>query len=177
MKYIKGYEIFESQINAVRVEIPYVSFALKNDKGELDPTKKISGKSKIIDYADRKIVVFDVNGVNVPFYLSTGSGGKKDVEAGKWYPFFGIAKDGWLNKSSGAEINNYYGVDLFRTISQMLNTKIGDVRNDNTIPKVLTKGPHIDFINRDLNPVENGMPDTKVRFYKNLDDLKRKLKV
>jgi hypothetical protein len=59
----------------------------------------------------------------------------------------------------------------------MLNSKIGDVRNDDTIPKVLIKGPHIDFINRDLNPVENGMPDTKVRFYQNLDDLKKKLKV
>ena len=66
MKYIKGYEIFESQISAIRQEIPYESFAKKNDRGELDPTKKITGTSKIIDYADRKIVVFDVNGVNVP---------------------------------------------------------------------------------------------------------------
>jgi hypothetical protein len=57
MKYIKEYKLFESQINAIRQEIPYVSFAKKNDKGELDPTKKISGSSKIIDYADRKIVL------------------------------------------------------------------------------------------------------------------------
>jgi hypothetical protein len=177
MKYVKAYEIFESQVNAVRLEIPYVSFAKKNDKGEFDPTKKISGKSKIIDYASRKIVVFDVNGVNVPFYLSSGTGGKKDVEAGKWYPFFGIAKDGWLNKSTGVEINNYYGVDLFKQISQMLNSKIGDIRGDDTIPKVLTKGLHIDFINRDLSPTENEMPYTKERFYQNLNEFKKKLKV
>ena len=45
----------------------------------------------------------------MPFYLSTGKGGKKDVTSGKWYPIFGIGQDGWLNKLSGTEINNYYG--------------------------------------------------------------------
>jgi len=177
MKYLKEYILFESQINAVRQEIPYVSFAKKNDKGELDPTKKITGTSKIIDYAGRKIVVFDVNCVNVPFYLSSGHGGKKDVQAGKWYPFFGIAQDGWLNKSTSTEINDYYGVDLFKQISQMLNSKIGDVRNDDTIPKVLLKGPHIDFINRDLNPTDNEMSYSKERFDQNLKSFKQKLKV
>jgi len=88
MKHLKTYQLFESSITATRLEIPYETYAKDPQTGGLDPKNKISGKSKIIDYADRKIVVFNVNGIHVPFYLSSGHGGKKDVTSGKWYPFF-----------------------------------------------------------------------------------------
>jgi hypothetical protein len=178
MKHLKTYKIFESSITATRLEIPYETYAIKDPKtGELDPKNKIYGKSKIIDYADRKIVVFSVNGIHVPFYLSSGHGDKKDVKSGKWYPFFGIATDRWLNKSSSSDINDYYGVDLLKQISQSLDSKIGDIRNDSSIPKVSPTGTHIDFINKDLTPVENERPDTKIKFIQNLENLKRKLGV
>jgi len=174
---IRNESLLESNINAVRLEIPYEVYAKDPKTGFLDPKNKISGKSKIIDYADRKIVVFDVNGVHVPFYLSSGHGGKKDVTSGKWYPFFGIATDRWFNKLSSSDINNYYGVDLFKKISQSLDSKIGDIRNDSSIPKVNPFGAHVDFINKDLNPTENGNPDTKIKFNQNLENFKKKLKV
>ena len=178
MRHLKTYKLFESSVTATRLDIPYETYAIKDPKtGELDPNNKISGKSKIIDYADRKIVVFNVNGIHVPFYLSSGHGDKKDVKSGKWYPFFGIAPDRWLNKSSSSDINNYYGVDLLKQISQSLDSKIGDIRNDGSVPKVSPTGPHIDFINKDLTPVENERPDTKIKFIQNLENLKRKLGV
>ena len=178
MKYLKSYKLFESSITATRLEIPYETYAKDPQTGGLDPKNKISGKSKIIDYADRKIVVFNVNGIHVPFYLSSGHGGKKDVTSGKWYPFFGIYEpDRWLNKSTSSDINNYYGVDLLKQISQSLDSKIGDIRNDSSTPKVSPNGTHIDFINKDLTPVENERPDTKIKFIQNLENLKRKLGV
>ena len=171
-------EISESSINAIRLEIPYETYAVKDPKtGELDPTKKVSGKSKVIDYADRKIVVFDVNGINIPFYLSSGHAGKKDVISGKWYPFLGIGTDRWLNKSSSSDINNYYGIDILKKIAQSLDSKIGDIRSDSSIPKVSPTGVHISFINKDLNPTENERPDTKIKFQQNLYNLKKKLSV
>ena len=176
MKHLKEYKIFESSITATRLEIPYETYAKDPKTVWLDPKNKISGKSKIIDYADRKIVVFNVNGIHVPFYLSSGHGGKKDVTSGKWYPFFGIA-DRWINKLSASDINNYYGVDLLKKISQSLDSKIGDIRNDSSIPRVSPTGIHIDFINKDLTPVENERPDTKIKFTQNLENFKRKLGV
>ena len=178
MKHLKTYKLFESGITAIRLEIPYETYAKDPKTGLLNPKNKIFGKSKIIDYADRKIVVFNVNGIHVPFYLSSGHGGKKDVTSGKWYPFFGIyGPDRWLNKSSTSDINNYYGVDLLKQISQSLDSKIGDIRNDSSIPKVSPTGTHIDFINKDLTPVENERPDTKIKFAQNLENFKKKLGV
>jgi ppGpp synthetase/RelA/SpoT-type nucleotidyltranferase len=87
MKHIREFSLFESKINAIRVEIPYETYE-KDSNGHYTKNR-IKGKSKIIDYADRKIVLFDINGIRIPFYLSSGHAGKKDVAAGKWYPFLG----------------------------------------------------------------------------------------
>ena len=175
MKHIKSYPLFESKINAVRQEIPYETFEKDPRTGQYNPKKRIQGKSKIIDYAGRKIVLFDVNGVNIPFYLSSGHGGKKDVTSGKWYPFFGLGSDGWLNKLSGTEINNYYGILILRNIAQSLDKQIGDIRTDSSFPKVTLSGRHIDAINRGLNPTQNEMSDTKVKFQQNFDNFKKRL--
>jgi hypothetical protein len=53
-----------------------------------------TGSSKIVKYNERPIILLDINGVNVPFYQSTGLAGKKNVEPGKWYPVLGIGDDG-----------------------------------------------------------------------------------
>ena len=85
-------------------------------------------QSKIVDYGGRKIVMADVNGVQVPFYLSTGEAGKKNVEAGKWYPIFGIGERGWLNKGTQKEINDFYGSPELKAVAEQLNSQIGDIR-------------------------------------------------
>lgn len=108
--------------------------------------RNTSGSHTVIDYAGRKIVVININGRNIPFYLSTGHGGKADVTSGKWYPVFGISESGWLNKLSGKEINNYYGSNVLKGISEALDRKIGDIRNDESIPKVGATGKHFDVM-------------------------------
>lgn len=178
---IKRFESFEtekineSKIDAVRQEIPYETFEKDPKTGEYNSKKRLQGKSKIIDYAGRKIILMDVRGVNIPFYLSSGHGGKKDVAPGKWYPFFGLGSDGWLNKLSGKEINDYYGIDILKTIAHSLDKHIGDIRNDNSIPKVTKTGPHIAAINRGLTPTPNEMSNTLSNFKNNLENFKSRL--
>lgn len=93
--------------------------------------------SKILNYDERYIVILDVNGVAVPFYRSTGKGGKTDVEAGKWYPFFGIGTGDsavgtrlyWIIKTGGKgtrahpelNMNDYYGSPSMRKYAEMLD--------------------------------------------------------
>ena len=77
----------------------------------------------------RVMVISEVNGVRVPFYLSTGRGGKKTVPAGKWYPFFGYGADGWINKGTEEDINNFYGSSALAAKAEQLNSSIGDARN------------------------------------------------
>jgi hypothetical protein len=176
MKFLTYQEfLFESKIDAIRQEIPYDSFHFDPKTREYDPKRRVSGKSKIIDFAGRKIVLFDVNGVNIPFYLSTGSGGKKDVQPGKWYPFFGIDNDGWINKSSGPEINRYYDVPLLKKLASALDSQIGDVREDPKIPKVLKDGKHKEAINRGFQPAENERPDSIEKLKLNIDNFKKRL--
>ncbi len=144
------------------VSIPYdtVEFA-----GEGQPLRRSNGEAGMIDYSGRKIVMRNVNGVMVPFYLSTGSGGKADVPSGKWYPFFGIGQDGWINKTGGKEMANYYGSQALRQAAEELDRTVGDIRNDDSIPKVGRTGRHIDFINQNFDAASNGEADTlnKVR--------------
>jgi hypothetical protein len=151
-----------------RIDIPWDSVVY--DPNAPGSKRKTNGTSNIIDYAGRKIVIIDVNGRNIPFYLSTGSGGKVDVTSGKWYPIFGISKEGWLNKLSGKEINNYYGSDVLKGIAESLDKKIGDIRSDESIPKVGTTGSHIDAINKNLSPTENKLPTTRTTVEQNIKD-------
>lgn len=134
------------------------------------PTRS-SGQSNIIDYNGRKIVLVNINGVQVPFYLSTGSGGKKDVPAGKWYPFFGIGSDGWINKTGGKEMAGYYGSEVLRNTAAMLDNTIGDIRNDSSTPKVSGTGAHIDAINAGFTPSENGTSTTVSTVRSNIANL------
>jgi hypothetical protein len=146
-------------------EIPYDSSTWDDIKKTRTP---LSGKSKIIDYGGRKMVVVSVNGVKVPFYLSSGLAGKTNVPSGKWYPFFGIGTDGWINKTSQQEIANYYGDEDLRRVSETLDATVGDIRNDQTIPRVGLSGNHISFINSGLDPSENESPDTLEKVTRNI---------
>ncbi len=73
----------------------------------------------------RVMVITEVNGVKVPFYLSTGEGGKKSVPTGKWYPFFGVGNDKWINKGSEKAINDFYGSPSLRAKAEELNNSLG----------------------------------------------------
>jgi hypothetical protein len=93
-------------------------------------------KSPIFSVAGRPMVLVDVNGIRIPFYQSTGKGGKENP-VGKWYPVFGVGKSdvifdrefkrfvdrgGWFNKGDTYEsIDNYYDVPEFKRIATILN--------------------------------------------------------
>jgi len=168
-------------IDGVEVEFPKIPYETATLSDEVDPAtgkrtlNKTRGKSIILDFSGRKLVVADINGVRIPFYLSTGYGGKTDVPPGKWYPVFGIdPMSGWFNKTSGAEITSYYGSPDLGAVSKYLDNTIGDVR-DVQVPKVAYRlqgkvTPQIDFINRDVNPVTNERPDTAEGLRRNIDD-------
>jgi N12 class adenine-specific DNA methylase len=106
-----------------------------------------SGSSTVVDIAGRKIVVRRVNGVNVPFYLSTGLGEKVDTVAGKWYPFVGInPNSGWLNKTHGSELTRYYDSPTLRRLAEELDANLGDMRNA-SVERVSVRGAMSSFIN------------------------------
>lgn len=137
----------------------------------------------------RYFIVININGINVPFYKSSGLGGKKNVEAGKWYPFFGISKKGWLNKTTEEEINNYYNSQVLKLISNKLDSlfnnedygieivngipvKKGKQAN-NAIDLNFTDGEKV--INKDLNPTENHKDNTVNIVNSNIEKVKRSI--
>lgn len=144
---------------------------------ETDSFDDVSGVSEMLDLAGRRIVMVDVNGVKVPFYQSTGEGGKKNVPTGKWYPILGIdSNEGWLNKGHEAEIVDYYGSPELRSVAEWLDNKYGDIRGESSADLGAervggTKGEHIDFMNQDLKPFENGLADTKTKLQEAIDHI------
>jgi hypothetical protein len=76
----------------------------------------------------RIIVVIDVDGIPMPFYISTGAGGKSSPP-GHWYEFWGIGPNGWFNKTTQPEIDSHYGSAKLKAICNQLDSTIGDIRN------------------------------------------------
>ena len=131
---------------------------------------------RIINWQDRAIVVVNVNGVRVPFYLSSGEVAKAGVTPGKWYPIFGVGPDGWINKGTEKGISQYYGMPNLRATAQALDKAIGDIRPQ------LAKGGYQHFgggqaalnsVNQGLNPVARDAGFEA--FKKNAYDLLRRL--
>jgi hypothetical protein len=152
-----------------------IPYEFRSQAGQGQPVVTNTGQNNIIDYSGRRIALVNINGVQVPFYLSTGSGGKVDVPAGKWYPFFGIGADGWINKTGGKEMAGYYGSEVLRNTAQTLDQTIGDIRNDTNVPKVGAYGAHIDAINTGFTPSENGTNATETTVRSNIDSLLKRL--
>lgn len=88
----------------------------------------------VYDNSGRYTVLVDMGNIKFPFYRSTGLGGKEKVEVDKWYPFFGVGPDGWINKGSQDEINNYYGSSQLKSIAEILNSTYPEpARNYETV--------------------------------------------
>lgn len=84
----------------------------------------------VLSHHGRAKTLVNVNGVIVPFYLTSGAGGKGLVPG--WYPFAGIGQDGWLNKTGKADMESYYSrligqenADLLKAIAEKLNKQYG----------------------------------------------------
>lgn len=136
-----------------------------NDNPEYDSntgkTTRSSGIAQIVSMADRQIALVNINGVAVPFYLSTGKAGKKNVAAGKWYPILGLDVDGWINKGSQQEISSYYGSPVLRNIAERLDSQLGTT----TPARKVSSKAVVDSINKGIAsigivPVSNGTSTT-----------------
>lgn len=80
----------------------------------------------IANDSGRSIILIDLGVIKLPFYRSTGDGRKERVQANKWYPIFGIGSNGWFNKGSQSQINNYYGSNLLKRTAQLLDRAIDE---------------------------------------------------
>ena len=114
-------------------------------------------ETPIIEVSGRPLVLVNINGVRIPFYISTGSGGKANVPTGQWYPIFGMGEDGWFNKGTEEEINDFYGVPELKEMADLLNETVGDIRNKEIAASFesLRNGKNEDIraqINADLTP-------------------------
>lgn len=156
-----------------QVQLPLCQIPFVNAKGE-------SGTNNMINYYKRNIVVININGVHVPFYMSTGLGGKENVQPGLWYPFFGI-KDGWLNKGTQEQINQFYGSPVLQAVTEQLNATLGtgyvdDIKGPITLdPSYEGEYPQLDFINQDMNPTANNKADTVEKFNNNVEVILSKI--
>jgi hypothetical protein len=168
-------------IEGLNVDFVPIRYEARYSPARGEAVQEFVGKSKIINYNDRKVVLVYINGIQVPFYCSSGLGGKKDVPPGKWYPFFGIGAGSWFNKSSGPEITSYYGSPEFTKVAQYLDQNLGDVRSVPDLPKVgftFNRKPasHVTQINEGLSPAENERPDTAENLRKNIDETLRRVR-
>lgn len=156
-----------------QIQLPLCQIPFINAKGE-------SGTNNMINYYHRNIVIVNINGVHVPFYMSSGLGGKENVQPGLWYPFFGI-KDGWLNKGTQEQINSFYGSPILQAIAEQLNATLGtgyvnDIKGPITLdPSYESEYPQIDFINQDMNPAANNKADTVENFNNNVENVLSKI--
>lgn len=132
-----------------------VSLALKLASGPKRvplPGSKHLNVVKTAGAHPRVTVVVNVDGIPMPFYISTGAGGKDKVASGRWYEFWGIGPDGWFNKTTEADINNHYGSAKLKSICDQLDSQIGDIRNlADSIP-VMTQAD-IQIINSAKRPM------------------------
>ncbi|HNY25315.1 MAG TPA: hypothetical protein PKJ33_02085 [Alphaproteobacteria bacterium] len=155
-------------------EIPFETYSAGSN-GLLDKTLPLfKGSSQFVNILDRVLVVVNINGFRIPFYLSSGIGGKKDVPTGKWYPFFGVSEDAYLNKGSSKDIVKYYESDELKQIAFALDNKYGDIRK-NKYPVISVKiGPQRNFINKDMGVLadDSESKDAYKRIYSNVDKVK-----
>ncbi len=178
-EYLKALESENSNSYNMRLELAEESF--KRANSVLSGTKNINGMkvsfvdlpvqhntrkpitySKLLNNWGRVTILADINGVRVPFYISTGQGGKENVAIGKWYTFFGEHEKGWMNKGKQDQINSSYGSKKLAAIEDWLDTNLNFLKTSHPggefnpiLPaRIETKLSkiHIPLINRDMKP-------------------------
>ena len=118
--------VLENQFDKNHVE--NVSYGYVDDISKLKPIGKLHGNnvflepiltrtgkaSEIVSHSNRAVVVVNINGKRLPFYVSSGAAGKEEeygITSGKWYPLQGISEEGWLNKMPDMNKNPYPEMD------------------------------------------------------------------
>jgi len=114
--------------------------------------------SPVIIINKRITISANINGVSIPFYVSTGSGGKKNVPIGKWYPYFGHI-DGFYVKLDENRINKSYYNSALKSVKNWLDKNINFItpfeEDTNSLPTFLNTHyvndeKALDFLSRDF---------------------------
>lgn len=104
--------------------------------GMISPFEINGQKTNIAVWQGRPIVLANLSGgLKLPFYVSTGKGGKVDVPIGQWYPFFGLTtatngeqtQHNWFIKDRG--ISEHYNSIQLNAIAKALDKSLGDIRS------------------------------------------------
>lgn len=122
----------------------------------------------------RPIVVVNFAGHTIPFYCSTGSGGKASVAAGKWYPFWGIGSDGWFNKGTETMINSFYHSSSLAKTAKLLDQYLGNLVGSPGIP--VAGASAIAVINKNQQPqaIAQAAADL-IKYYARISDQVRRV--
>ena len=137
----------------------------------------------VLNTSERMITIVDIGGVKVPFYLTTGLGGKNLTPA--WYPMFGYSPSGWLNKTDGKDMESFYSriigkeaSDVLKKVSEKLNNKLGVTPNSIIESGIISKQQTQEAVNSVLSftPAENQKIDASVDYKVELTKLENNIK-
>ena len=128
---------------------------INEETGEFDTQ---IGQSNAVNIGGSSVVQMNINGVNIPFVQPKDSVELPDVEAGKWYPFFGLTENGKIIEGDSVQINDYYGMPVLREAAEKLDATVGDIRNERS-PAVNPTGVIADELNDGLG-LEQGRPSS-----------------
>lgn len=107
-----------------------LSTPLMNMRGAPVRLVDFTGNGNPIMQSDgRPMVVVDIDGLRVPFYLETGTERGANKHAGYWRPLYGIGYDGTLYTGLSGRTDLFVNLKSLDVIANTLDEKIGDVRN------------------------------------------------
>ena len=84
----------------------------------------------IMQTHEQPVVVANIGGFLMPFYLTTGLNANIDRETGRWQPLYGLGYEGHLYTGIATKVGDKY--ESLRGLTQIadaLDSKIGDIRN------------------------------------------------
>ena len=146
---ISGSTMDENQfLDTIRRRFPEVKSLddIRNNKTILDqllPWERqqilSGGANGVFVGGPRAYVLVEYRGQRIPFYLSSGSAGKK-AAAGVWYPYMGLSS-GWINKGTDAQIQAFYNNPVFEAISEHLGKKFpAQALQEDIVKRISTSG-------------------------------------
>jgi hypothetical protein len=135
---------------------------LPYENGDKIGYSKIVSTPSFLWHSGRKMVVANIRGHRVPFYLSTGAAGKdsgdesdpNSVPSGKWYAHGGIGEDNWINKTNAWDMKNSFGSKHIHEVKQWLDRNVGDIREDDSVPEFKSNSVTTKAINSGLDPAK-----------------------
>jgi hypothetical protein len=134
----------------------------------------LGDQTKIVKISGRPIVVADVGGIPIPFYVSTGRGGKAGVASNQWYPFWGIGPDGWFNKGTEDMIRSQYNNPKLQNIANALNKNFKDVLGH--VDELPNGNAAMDTINGGKQPMSYAQATSNIdAFEKRMSNMARTL--